>query len=291
MRAVPPNLSVEATPFQRPRDLAIAVLGALVLGSVAPATVSADALTPQSGGSPNAGEIDSLYKLVLWVALVVFLGVEGMLVYSLVAFRARRGRVAAQIRGNTRLEIGWTIGAGLIVVVITLITFLKLGAIVNPPPSESSALGVWPNAAAPALGQPPSDSRALRVKVIGRQYIWSFRYPDGLVAYEEMVVPTRTTIRLDIVSRDVVHSWWIPELGGKADAVPGYTNHSWFRIERAGVFRGQCAELCGRNHAEMIAHVRAVSPARFEAWLADQRRDTAIAERARTAADSSHRPR
>jgi cytochrome c oxidase subunit 2 len=291
VRAAPLNLSVEATPFQRPRDLTIAAVAALVLCSLAPATASADALTPQSGGSANAGDIDSLYKLVLWVALAVFVGVEGMLVYSLVAFRARRGRVAAQIRGNTRLEIGWTIGAGLIVVVITLITFLKLGAIVNPPPAESSAVGAWPNAAAPALGQPPSDSRALRVKVIGRQYIWSFRYPDGLVVYEEMVVPTRTTIRLDIVSRDVVHSWWIPELGGKADAVPGYTNHSWFRIERAGVFRGQCAELCGRNHAEMIAHVRAVSPARFEAWLADQRRDIADAERARATADSSHRPR
>jgi cytochrome c oxidase subunit 2 len=76
-----------------------------------------------------------------------------------------------------------------------------------------------------------------------------------------------------------MHSWWIPELGGKADAVPGYTNQTWFRIPREGVFRGQCAELCGRNHAEMIAHVRAVSPARFRAWLARQERDIAQARR------------
>jgi cytochrome c oxidase subunit 2 len=212
----------------------------------------------------------------------VFIGVEGMLVYSLVAFRARRGRVAAQIRGNTRLEIGWTIAAGVIVVVITVITFLKLDAIVNPVRGTSSATaGVRGGPSAPTL----------RVKVIGRQYIWSFRYPDGLVAYAQMVVPTGTTIRLDIVSRDVVHSWWIPELGGKADAVPGHTNHSWFRAEREGLFRGQCAELCGRNHAEMTARVRAVSPARFQAWLADLRRDLARADRARAAAHSSQTDR
>jgi cytochrome c oxidase subunit 2 len=246
-----------------------------------PATAAADLLTPESGGSPNAGEIDSLYKLVLYLALAVFVAVEGMLVYSLVAYRARRGREAAQIHGNTRLEIGWTIAAGLIVVVITVVTFLKLDAVVSPASGTSRA-----SAAMAVPGQPPPDSPALRVKVIGQQYIWSFRYPDGLVAFEEMVVPTDTTIHLDIVSRDVVHSWWIPQLGGKADAVPGYTNHSWFRIERAGVFRGQCAELCGRNHAEMVAHVRAVSPADFRAWRADMRRDIANADRARSAADT-----
>jgi cytochrome c oxidase subunit 2 len=131
-------------------------------------------------------------------------------------------------------------------------------------------------------GHAPSRSHELQVEVIGQRYIWSYRYPGGLLAYEELVVPTGTTIRLDIRSRDVVHSWWIPELGGKADAVPGYTNHSWFRIERAGVFRGQCAELCGRNHAEMSAHVRAVSPQRFEAWLADRQRDIARADQARS---------
>ena len=256
-----------------------------------PATAGADLLTPESGGSPNAGEIDSLYKLVLYLALAVFVAVEGMLVYSLVAYRARRGREPAQIRGNTRLEIGWTIAAGLIVVVITVITFLKLDAIVSPAHGTSAAGAQGDGAAAATLGRSPPGTPVLRVKVIGQQYIWSFRYPDGLLAYEEMVVPTGTTISLDIVSRDVVHSWWIPQLGGKADAVPGYTNHSWFRIERAGVFRGQCAELCGRNHAEMVAHVRAVSPARFEAWRADLRRDIALADRARSAAGSDETAR
>jgi cytochrome c oxidase subunit II len=247
------------------RTLVLAVVvGSWSAALLAPTVVWADALTPEAGGSPNADEIDALYKLVLYVALAVFVGVEGMLVYSLFRYRAARGRVAAQIRGNTRLEMGWTVGGALILVVLTVITFIKLGAISQP------------SAAAPAVatvGDTPADSRALRIEVSGQQYIWRFRYPSGVLAYEQMVVPTGTTVLLDIVSKDVAHSWWIPRLGGKADAIPGYTNHTWFRITRAGVFRGQCAELCGRNHADMTAHVRAVSPNDFRAWLKAQQRD------------------
>ena len=95
-----------------------------------------------------------------------------------------------------------------------------------------------------------------------------------MFSYEEMVVPTDTTVTLDINAQDVAHSWWIPKLGGKFDAVPGYTNHTWFKIpgKLAGtIFTGQCAELCGRNHANMIAQVRAVTPPEYEAWL-DQRK-------------------
>lgn len=241
----------------RTRILAL-VAGAWSAALLAPSPGWADALTPESGGSPNADEIDALYKLVLYVALAVFVAVEGTLVYSLVRYRAGRGRVAAQIRGNTRLEIGWTLAAALILVVVTAITFAKLGAISNPTPAAP---------AVPAAGEPAAGPSALRIEVAGQQYLWSFRYPSGAVAYEQMVVPTGTTVLLDIVSRDVAHSWWIPRLGGKADAIPGYTNHTWFRISRAGVFRGQCAELCGRNHADMTARVRAVSPAHFRAWL------------------------
>ena len=92
-----------------------------------------------------------------------------------------------------------------------------------------------------------------------------------------MVVPTNTTVTLDIVSEDVVHSWWIPELGGKFQAVPGYHNYSWFKVSKPGIYRGQCAALCGRGHARMIATVKAVPPAQFEAWLAYQKQEIAQA--------------
>jgi cytochrome c oxidase subunit 2 len=192
------------------------------LGHLLPSTLAF--FTPQSGGSPNANEIDSLYKIILVVALVVFVGVEGALAYALVRFRKRRGAVPAQIRGNTRLEVGWTVGAAVLLIAIAVITFVKLPAIQNPPNSSANgdrlaSRGVLYASTERKL---PPNGKALNITVIGRQFIWQYVYPgasehDGLGApysYEAMVVPTDTTVTLDIVSLDVVHSWWIPELGG-----------------------------------------------------------------------------
>jgi cytochrome c oxidase subunit II len=250
------------------------------LGHLLPSTLAF--FTPQSGGSPNANEIDSLYKIILVVALVVFVGVEGALVYALVRFRKRRGAVPAQIRGNTRLEVGWTVGAAVILIAIAVITFIKLPAIQNPPNSgpNGDQLASGGVLYASAERKLPPNGKALNISVIGRQFIWQYVYPgasepDGLGApysYEAMVVPTNTTVTLDIVSLDVVHSWWIPELGGKFQAVPGYHNYTWFKIGKPGIYRGQCAVLCGRSHARMLATVRAVPPAQFDEWLANQKR-------------------
>jgi cytochrome c oxidase subunit II len=239
--------------------------------------------TPESGGSPNANEIDGLYKLVLYIGIVIFVGVEGALAYALYKFRARKGAVAAQIHGNTRLEIGWTVGAALIVVVLAIVTAIKLGSIQNPPnsgPNGDLQIGESGELLASADQHLPPNHKSLNINVIGRQYIWQYVYPgasnpDGLGApysYEEMVVPTETTVTLNIVSEDVVHSWWIPALGGKFQAVPGYHNYGWFKISKPGIYRGQCANICGRGHARMIATVRAVPPAQFEAWLTEQKK-------------------
>jgi cytochrome c oxidase subunit 2 len=238
--------------------------------------------TPESGGSPNANHINSLYTVFLYVGIVVFVAVAGALVYSLVKFRARKGAVAAQIRGNTRLEVGWTVGAGVIVLGLAVLTFAELSPIQDPPNSASGGdqLVAGGNLLyASAERKLPPNGKSLNVTVIGRQYIWQYVYPganepDGLGApysYEEMVVPTGTTVTLNIVSEDVVHSWWIPQLGGKFQAVPGYHDYTWFKIDKPGTYRGQCAFLCGRQHARMIATVRAVPPAQFDAWLAQQK--------------------
>jgi cytochrome c oxidase subunit II len=238
---------------------------------------------PKSGGSSNANEIDSLYKITLYIALVIFVTVEGALGYALWKFRKRKGAVAAQIHGNTRLEIGWTLGAALILVVLSVVTFVKLSSIQDPPNSSAGgdALGADSGELyATADKHLPPDGKSLEIQVIGRQFIWQYVYPgasnpDGLgapYAYTEMVVPTKTTVTLNIVSSDVVHSWWIPALGGKYQAVPGYHNYGWFKIEKPGVYRGQCANLCGRGHARMIAIVHAEEPAEFDIWLANQKR-------------------
>jgi cytochrome c oxidase subunit 2 len=256
------------------------------LGLLTPATLLAATqafFTPESGGSPNADNIDSLYKIVLVVALVIFVAVIGALSYALVKFRARKGATAAQIRGNTRLEVGWTAGAAVILIGLAVLTFFRLGSIQNPPNSSADGanlVGESGELVASTSRPLPPNGKSLNITVIGRQYIWQFVYPganepDGLGApysYEEMVVPTNTTITLDIVSSDVVHSWWVPQLGGKFQAVPGYHNYTWMKIDKPGVYRGQCALLCGRGHARMIATVKAVPPAQFEAWLAYQKK-------------------
>jgi cytochrome c oxidase subunit II len=249
--------------------------------------------TPESGGSPNANEIDELYKITLVIALIIFFAVEGGLLYALVKFRKRKGAVAAQIHGNTRLEVGWTAGAAIVLIALAGLTFAKLSSIENPPNSgaggvSSGTLGEQNNLLyASNERKLPPNGKALEIEVIGKQYIWQFVYPgtkepDGLGApysYEEMVVPTDTTVTLNIVSEDVVHSWWIPELGGKFQAVPGYHNYTWFKIGKPGVYRGQCAFLCGRGHARMIATVHAEPPAQFEAWLARQKEELAEANK------------
>jgi cytochrome c oxidase subunit 2 len=275
----------------RSRRLAFAVLIALAALLAVAGSAFADALTPESGGSPNADDIDTLYKLVLAVAVVIFIGVEGALFYSLFKFRARKGAVAAQIRGNTRLEVGWTVGAAVILVVLAAFTFATLGDIRNPPNSGAGGLQLANGtllAAGPSKKLPP-NGKALNVCVNGQQYIWRYTYANDCAnaplnspfSYQEMVVPVDTTVTLDINAQDVAHSWWIPKLGGKFDAIPGYTNHTWFKIpaKLAGtVFTGQCAELCGRNHANMTARVRAVTPAEYERWLDQRKKDIKAAD-------------
>jgi cytochrome c oxidase subunit 2 len=242
--------------------------------------ILAGILLPERGGSSNADGIAELYALIMVMALIVFLAVEGTLIWFLVRFKARRGRVAAQIHGNTRLEIGWTVGAAVILVFITVVTFIKLPGIKNPSASTIDASGSKVAAttlfASTDQMAPPKGAK-LNIVVDGQQYVWRYQYPrvanKEVFAYEEMVVPVGMTVTLDITADDVAHSWWIPKLGGKMDAVPGYTNKTWFRADRPGTFEGQCAELCGRNHANMLARVRAVPFDEYQAWYDQQAAD------------------
>ena len=126
----------------------------------------------------------------------------------------------------------------------------------------------------------PPNGKSLQIQVNGQQYLWRYVYSDGdkdllnnVYAYETMVVPVNTTVTLTIKANDVRHSWWVPALGGKFDAVPGYTNYTWFKASKTGTYYGQSAELSGRNYANMIAQVKVVEPAAFEAWYARQKQN------------------
>jgi cytochrome c oxidase subunit 2 len=258
------------TPLLLGAALASSVLVSLVLAPSA----FANFITPKTGGSPNANQIHSLYLIILYIAAVVFVIVEGALFYSVYRFRAKKVRTAAQIHGNTRLEISWTIAAAAILVVLTVVTFIKLPSILNPPNSSAPFLES-------SLTQPsPPNGKELTICVQGRQYIWRYVYGAGCehnpfalklpYSYQEMVVPENTTVVISITSVDVIHSWWVPSLGGKVDAVPGYTTYTWFKAKGPALYHGQCAQLCGRQHAFMTALVDVVSPAAYQAWLARQ---------------------
>jgi cytochrome c oxidase subunit 2 len=256
--------------------IAAALIGMLV---TAPGAF-ADAFTPESGGSAQAEDIDTLYKITLYIGIVIFVGVEGTLLYSLIRYRARRGDPEGeQIHGNTPLEIGWTVGAALILVVLTVVTFVYLPEIENPPASGPNGLRA-DQARFASIDQPPppkSGGPTMTIDVVGQQYLWRYDYAGGdqLFSFYEMVVPTDTTVVLKVTASDVIHSWWIPKLGGKVDGVPGHINETWFKIPEGqeGEYTGQCAELCGAGHADMRAMVRAVSPDEFEDWARRQRRD------------------
>jgi cytochrome c oxidase subunit 2 len=256
--------------------LAAALIGMLV---TAPGAF-ADPFTPESGGSQQAEDIDSLYKITLYIGIVIFVGVEAVLLYSLIKYRARRGGPEAQqIHGNTPLEIGWTVGAALILVVLTVVTFVYLPDIENPPPSGPNGLRAE-QARFASIDQPAppkSGGPVLTIDVVGQQYLWRYDYAGGdqLFSYYEMVVPTDTTVVLHVTGTDVIHSWWIPKLGGKVDGVPGHENDTWFKIPagKEGIYQGQCAELCGAGHADMRARVRAVTPDEFEDWARRTRQD------------------
>jgi cytochrome c oxidase subunit 2 len=264
----------------RRRRLLLAAFTAVVIACLIGApSAFADALTPESGGSQNADDIDTLYKLTFYIGIVIFLLVWGTLLWSLVRHRARRGGRAEQIRGNTPLEIGWTVGAAMILVVLTVVTFLYLDDIENPPASGPNGLSAA-QAQFASIDQPdpPTDGGpVLRIRVNGQQYIWRYDYPgEGqLFSYNTMVVPTDTTVVLEIEASDVIHSWWIPKFGPKMDAVPGHVNETWFKVPagKEGRYDGQCAELCGPNHADMRARVIAKEPAAFQDWAERKREE------------------
>jgi len=290
-----------APPASKNRRRAKALAGALTLSLLAPLALSQSAFAgiflPENGGSPNAAGIKTLYILIAVLGLVIFIGVEGLLVYSMVKFKARKGATAAQIHGNTQLEIGWTVGAAVILIFLTVFTFIKLGGIQNPAPSQIDANG-QPVASVMSPGSnlyadtnmppPPKGSASMNIDVIGQQYVWQFAYPgaENVYSYVDMVVPVGMTITLDVKSVDVAHSWWIPALGGKADAIPGYTNKTWFQIplnaikpgQHRVVFNGQCAELCGRNHANMYGRVIGLRYQDWKAWYARQAADLKAAK-------------
>jgi cytochrome c oxidase subunit II len=236
----------------------VAIVSALVvlLAGASAAVAGNGGFAPVPPESPNADGISQSWWFVTAFVVAIFLLVEVLLVLFVVRYRRRdRPREAdgAQIHGANRLELAWTIGPVVVLFFIAAFVFAKLPGIQDVP----AATGGEEN---------------LVIEVTGTQFTWSYRYPNGVVAIDRMRAPEGRTVELKVTAPDwdVVHSWWIPALGGKIDAIPGRVNRTWFEAKRAGVFLGQCAELCGIYHAKMLASVEVLPAEEFDAWLSER---------------------
>ena len=232
------------------------LFGGSSLTSASAALAGDGGLTPAGPHSPNAAAAEDIYYLIAAFAGLVFLLVAVPLVLFVVRFRSRgrpRDVEGPQIRGHTNLELAWTAVPVLILVVVASFVFYKLPAITE-------------------LAKAGDD--VLRVKVEGRQFYWQYEYPNGVIAIDRLRAPQGQVVELEITAplEDVIHSYWVPPLGGKFDAIPGQTTVTSFRADETGVYEGQCGEFCGVRHAEMLAAIEVVPRAEFERWLDEQAR-------------------
>lgn len=244
----------------------------LVISQSAKPTVDRWQLNMPQGVTPLSKEIYNLHMIAIVICAIIGVVVFGVMIYSMIHHRKSRGYVAATFHDNPRLEIVWSI-----------IPFLILVGLAVP-------------ATRVLMQMEDSADSDVTIKVVGYQWKWQYQYLDQGISFfsnlatpyaqlsnketkgqwyllevdHPLVVPINKKIRFLVTSNDVVHSWWVPELGVKRDAIPGFMHEAWAKITKPGTYRGQCAELCGINHGFMPIVVQAVSEDEFNQWVAYQ---------------------
>lgn len=270
-----------------------AILAGLAAG-VAQANPQRWQLNMTPGVTDVSEQVQHLHNLTLWICVVIGVLVFGAMAYAMFAFRKSKGAVPAQFSHNTTAEVIWTVVPILILIVMAVPATKTLFRMYDTSKSE------------------------MTVKVTGYQWMWRYEYlgqnvqflsrldrtsdrtralGSGLDPYavkvgnentylldvdHPLVLPVDTKIRFVVTGDDVIHSWWVPQLGWKQDAIPGIINENWTNIKVPGVYRGQCTELCGRDHGFMPIVVKAVPKAEFQSWLAAQRSASEAAATAST---------
>jgi len=231
----------------------------------------------QAPASRMARDIDMLHQYVMWLIIVIFVGVFGFMFWACYAHRKSKGHAAAQFHENTTVEILWTVIPALILIAIA-----------------------WPVTKV-VIAQKDTSAADLTLKVTGYQWKWGYDYIKGegegisfistiatprdqiegrepkgvnylLEVDNEVVVPIGKKVRVILTAGDVVHAWWIPAFGAKQDAVPGFLRDIWFRADTLGTFRGQCVELCGKEHGFMPIVVRVVSAEDYSKWVGERKK-------------------
>jgi len=268
------------------------ISNALAAVVVWPAVAFGDNQVNMSPGVTSIGaEIYDLHMLIMIICVVIGIGVFGVMFYSIIYHRKSRGVVPSQFHESTKVEVAWTVVPFLILVGMAV-------------PATSTLLEVYDN-----------DDAELDILITGYQWKWKYEYLDAngenvsffsnlatpqeeiyntdqkgehylLEVDEPLVIPVNTKVRFLVTANDVIHSWWVPEIAVKRDAIPGFINETWTKVPEEGIYRGQCTELCGAYHGFMPVVVHAVSREEFDAWMGSKRADKA-AQVAASAVDLS----
>ena len=254
--------------------------GSVLLAGFSGLASAAYELNMQAPASKVAQDVYDLHVLMMWIIVVIFVGVFAVMFYSVFAHRKSKGHQAAQFHENATVELVWTI--------IPLIILILMA---------------WP-ATKVLLSLRDTSNPDLTIKVTGYQWKWGYDYlrgegegirfvsalatprdqiqgtaPKGenylLEVDNPVVVPVDKKIRILTTGNDVIHSWWVPALGIKQDAIPGFVRDTWFKADRLGTFRGQCTELCGKDHGFMPVVVEVVSADKYSAWVGEQKKKMA----------------
>jgi len=255
-----------------------AVFASFMMGLPGFANAGWDQLNLPKGVTPYSQTVYDLHMMIMWICVAIGVVVFGAIFYSILKFRKSQGAVAAQWHESTTVEVLWTVVPFIILVVMAV-----------------------PATKALIMMEDVSKSD-LTVKVTGYQWKWHYDYVnEGVGVFStladasnkarqlnsgiepttvdhyllsvdnEIVLPVNKKIRFLTTAADVIHAWWVPDLGWKRDAIPGFINESWAKIEKEGVYRGQCAELCGKDHGFMPIVIRVVSEPEFQKWLAERK--------------------
>lgn len=228
-------------------------------------------LSPESGHSPNADDLNALYWVMIVIGGVLLVATNVALIGLIGRFRGARGKEPRRLVVRRPAQIGTAGALG----VLATISF-ALGVIVTEKAKEVEPSGpdglqaASQRTAQRALDVPSGDTAPLQVEACGQQWLWRYEYPDGTYSYYELVVPVDTAVILNLCSTDVVHRWWVPGLGGKFDAVPGESNSTWFKADEEGEYDGQSYAFSGAGYAVMRTRVRVVDVPTYQAWLEEQ---------------------
>ena len=252
------------------------VFSGAVLAFLSPLAAAQNQVNMSPGVTEIGADIYELHMLIMWICVLIGVAVFAVMFYSIYAHRKSKGHQASQFHESTKVEVAWTVVPFLILIAMAV-------------PATSTLLEVYDN-----------DEAELDILITGYQWKWKYEYlleSGEPVAFfsnlatsqeeiyntdkkgdnyllevdEPLVIPTNTKVRFLVTANDVIHSWWVPEIAVKRDAIPGFINEAWTRVPEEGIYRGQCTELCGAYHGFMPVEVHAVSRDEFDAWMAAKR--------------------